>query len=219
MKKKYVALLSLFCFGFVISGINPHNFLIWVGEVFPTVIGLIILIATSKKFTYTTFTYSIILIGCYTMFIGAHYSYAREPLFEWFKNQFGLDRNNYDKLGHFVQGIIPVVISRELFIRKIIIRDSRWISFISFCICLATTSFYEIAEYIACVLSGVNPDSFLGMQGFIWDSQSDMLFAALGGLFAIFFMNNLQDRIIERSFPGTFERFSHFQSKPNSPIL
>lgn len=218
MKKNYVALLSLFFIGFIISGIKPHDYLIWAGEIFPTVIGLILLITTFKKFRYTTFTYSVILVACYLMFIGAHYSYAREPLFELLKNQFGLQRNNFDKLGHFVQGIVPIVICRELFIRKVIVRDSRWISFISFCICLATTSFYEMAEYIVCDISGINPDSFLGMQGYIWDSQTDMLFAALGGLFAVFFMSKLQDRIIESSFPGTFANLRSFQSKTDSPI-
>jgi putative membrane protein len=216
--KKYTLLLSLFCIGFICSGIMPYNYGIWAGEIFPTVVGLIIIITTFKKFRYTTFTYSAILVACYFMFIGSHYSYAREPLFEWIKNYFGQDRNNYDKLGHFVQGMVPVLISRELFIRKIIIRDAKWISFISFCICLATTSFYEIAEYIVCTSAGADSDSFLGMQGNIWDSQSDMLFAALGGLFIVFFLGNLHDRIIERSFPGTFEKLRSFYSKPNSPI-
>lgn len=214
--KKYVLLISLFSFGFICSGIMPHNYIIWAGEIIPTLIGLIILITTFKKFRYTTFTYSVILIACYFMFIGAHYSYARVPLFDWIGDYIGQERNNFDKLGHFFQGVVPVLISRELFIRKIIIRNSRWVSFISFCICLATTSFYEIAEYFACAAVGANPNSFLGMQGNIWDSQTDMLFAALGGLFTLFFLSNLHDRMMERSFPGTFMKFQ--SSKPDSPI-
>jgi len=216
--KKNILLLSLFFIGFVCSGIKPYNFGIWVGEIFFTVIGIIIFTTTFNKFRFTVFTYSVILVACYLIFIGAHYSFAREPLFNWIKDYFGQDRNNFDKLGHFFQGVVPVLISRELFIRKNLVRDYKWISFISFCICLATTSFYEIVEFIACAFAGVNPDSFLGMQGYFWDSQSDMLFAALGGLTTLFFLRKIHDKQIEQSFPGTFERFRSYSSKQNSPI-
>ncbi len=216
--KNYYLLLSLFCFGFICSGIAPYNYGTWAGEIFPTLIGLIILIATFRKFRYTIFTSSVILVACYLMFIGAHFSYAKEPLFNWIKDYFGQERNNFDKLGHFIQGMVPVLISRELFIRRKIVGDFKWISFISFCICLATTSFYEIAEYIVCAAAGANPDTFLGMQGNIWDSQTDMLFAAFGGLFTVFFLSKLHDRIIEASFPGTMGHFRNYSSKPDSTI-
>jgi putative membrane protein len=205
--KKYYLFITLFLFGLIWSGINPENYLAWVGEIIPTIIGLIVLGVTFKKFRYTTFTYSVILFACYLMFIGSHYTFAKVPLFDWIRDTFGQNRNNYDKLGHFVQGIVPVLLARELFIRSKIMKDYKWISFISFCVCLATTSTYEIVEFLACSLSGNNPDLFLGTQGYIWDSQSDMLFAALGGIIMLLFLRKFHDRIIEREFPGTFERF------------
>ena len=135
-----------------------------------------------------------------------------------FGDFFGQSRNNYDKVGHFIQGVIPVLVAREIFIRKNILKGYKWVSFISFCICLSTTVTYELVEFIACKLAGKTPDTFLGAQGDIWDSQWDMLFATIGGLVTIFFFRKIHDRIIEKEFPGTFERFRHFisESQPAS---
>jgi len=202
--KKYYFLLLLFFLGLVWSGINPRNYGHWVGEIAAPIAGLIILIATFKKFRYTIITYSVILISCYLMFIGAHYTFSRVPLFDWIREYLGQDRNNFDKFGHFFQGIIPVLITRELFLRRKIVTGYRWISFISFCICMATAAVYELIEYIVCSVAGGSPATFLGTQGDIWDSQSDMLVAALGGLFILLFLRKAHDRIIEKEFPGTF---------------
>ena len=150
------------------------------------------------------------------MFVGAHYTYARMPLFDWIRDYLGQDRNNFDKLGHFVQGILPVVIAREIFIRQRIVRNFHWISFISFCICLATTSFYELIEFVAASIADETPVNFLGTQGYVWDSQTDMLFAAFGGLFTLFFVRKAHDHWIEKEFPGTFEKFSRLASEADS---
>jgi putative membrane protein len=216
--KKYYILLSLFFIGLVWSGINPRNYGHWIGEAAAPIVGLIILMSTFNKFRYTLFTYSFILLSCWLMFIGAHYTFSRVPLFDWIRDYFGQDRNNFDKLGHFIQGIIPILITRELFIRRLIMRDYKWVSFISFCICMATTSVYELIEFIACQLAGKNPTTFLGTQGYVWDSQSDMFYAALGGLIMLLLFRKLHDRIIEKEFPGAFENFRNHISEANAPV-
>jgi len=202
--KKYYFLLLLFFLGLVWSGINPRNYGHWIGEIAAPIVGLIFLITTFNRFRYTILTYSVILISCYLMFIGAHYTFSRVPLFDWIRDYFGQDRNNFDKIGHFFQGIIPVLITREIFLRRNIIKGYKLISFISFCICMATTSVYELIEYIICIIAGGNPQTFLGTQGDIWDSQSDMLAAAIGGVFIVLFLRKLHDRIIKKEFPDTF---------------
>jgi putative membrane protein len=216
--KKYYFLLSIFFLGLIWSGINPRNYGHWIGEAAAPIVGLIILISTFKKFRYTLLTYSFILLSCWLMFIGAHYTFSRVPLFDWIRDYFGQDRNNFDKLGHFFQGIIPILITRELFIRRLIIRDYKWISFISFCICMATTSVYELIEFIACQLAGKSPNTFLGTQGYVWDSQSDMFYAAIGGLIMLLFFRKSHDRIIEKEFPGSFENFRKSKLETNSTI-
>jgi putative membrane protein len=202
--KKYYFLILIFFLGLIWSAVNPRRYDHWIGESSAPIIGAIILVLSFKQFRFTYFTYSVILFSCLLMFVGAHYTFSRVPLFDWIKEVLGQNRNNFDKFGHFFQGVVPILVARELFIRKKIVKGRNWISFLSFCICMATTSVYEIIEYLACSISGKNPASFLGTQGNAWDSQSDMLAAALGGLFAIFFVLKLHDRLIEKEFPGTF---------------
>jgi len=216
--KKYYLLLLLFFLGLIWSGINPRNYGHWIGEIAAPVVGLVILIVTFNKFRYTLLTYSVILASCYLMFIGAHYTFSRVPVFDWIREYFGQDRNNFDKFGHFIQGIIPVLITRELFIRRKIMTDYKWVSFISFCICMSTTSVYELIEFIVCRIAGKNPSTFLGTQGYVWDSQSDMFYAALGGLLMLLLLRKAHDRIIEQEFPGTFENFRRKSSESQSSV-
>jgi putative membrane protein len=152
------------------------------------------------------------------MLIGAHYSFARVPLFDTIRDYFGQSRNNYDKIGHFVQGIIPVLVTREFFIRKRIVSSQKWLSFISFGISMAITSGYEIIEYLVCWMAGVNMNSFMGSQGDIWDSQKDMFAAVIGGLFTIAFLRKTHDKIIEKEFKGTFLKFGRMKSEPDSAV-
>lgn len=150
------------------------------------------------------------------MFVGAHYTFARMPLFDWIRDYFGQDRNNFDKVGHFVQGILPVLIAREVFIRQRIIRGYKSISMISLCICMAITSGYELIEFIAASIADKTPVNFLGTQGYVWDSQADMLFALFGGLFMLLILRKTHDYWIEKEFPGTFEKFNRFASEASS---
>jgi putative membrane protein len=217
--RKYYLLLLLFFPGLIWSGINPYRFGVWIGETTPTAVSLFILIATFKKFKFTMFSYSAILIACYFMFVGAHYTFARMPLFDWIRDYFGQDRNNFDKVGHFIQGILPVVIAREIFIRQGVVKGYNLISLISICICMAVTSGYELIEFIAASIADKTPVNFLGTQGYVWDSQTDMLFALIGGLFTLLFLRKIHDRWIEKEFPGTFKKFNRFASEADSATL
>lgn len=200
------------------SAIHPRNYINLFGESLPAVVGMVILVKTFNKFRFTFFTYCVVLASCYCIFIGAHYSYARVPLFNFIRDTFDLSRNHFDRFGHFIQGIIPVLVTRELFIRQQLITRYQLISLLAFCVCLASTAFYELVEAIACWISGLELDIFLGTQGDQWDSQWDMLFAALGGLTMIFLFRKLHDRIIEKEFPGTFELFYNRFSKPDTAV-
>ena len=205
--KKYYVLLLLFCLAMLWSAINPRNYINLFGESLPAIIGMVILVKTFQNFRFTFFTYCIILISCIFIFIGAHYSYARVPLFNDIRDYLGQTRNNFDRLGHLIQGIIPVLLTREVLIRKQLITKYQWISFLSFCICLTSTAFYELVEALACWISGLELDIFMGTQGDPWDSQSDMMSAAVGGLITVFLFRKMHDRLIEKEFPGTFYHF------------
>jgi putative membrane protein len=125
------------------------------------------------------------LIHCIILMIGGHYTYAQVPFFDFIKEVFNQDRNNYDKLGHFAQGFIPAIIAREIIIRKNIINFEAWRNFFILCFCLGFSAFYELVEWWVAILSNDSADDFLGTQGYIWDTQSDMAWALFGAIFAL----------------------------------
>jgi putative membrane protein len=195
--KKYYLLVFLFFAGLIGSAIYPHDYFTWILEVFPAILGFIALVLTFNKFRFSYFTYIMILAHCYILFIGGHYTYALVPLFDWVKEVFHQARNNYDKVGHFTQGFVPALIARELFIRKNIIQKRGWLAVLTVCVCTTISVLYEFLEWFVSVASGSSGDSFLGTQGDIWDTQSDMLFAMIGATCMVIFFAKLQDKQIK----------------------
>jgi putative membrane protein len=195
---KYWILTAAFIIGLSISAIRPHDYFTWFLEVFPAIIGAAVLIATFHQFRFTTFTYLLILVHCYILFVGGHYTYAEVPLFDWIKEVFHQSRNNYDKVGHFAQGFVPAAIVRELFMRQGIVKKGGWLAFLTVCVCMSISVFYEFLEWFVAVASGESAEAFLGTQGYVWDTQSDMLFATIGALCMVVVVARFHNRQIDR---------------------
>ena len=186
--------LFLFLLGLISSAIQPHDYFTWILEIFPAIIGFLILILCYNQFRFTEITYFFILIHCTILFIGGHYTYAEVPLFDWIKEVFHQSRNNYDKVGHFAQGFVPALICRELLIRKQVVERRSWLPFIIVCICVTISVLYEFLEWFVAVFSGQSADAFLGTQGYVWDTQSDMLYALTGAISSLLLLSRFQDR-------------------------
>jgi len=190
--------LSIF-FGVLIwSGIQPHDYYTWLLEVFPALIGFVVLVMTRKSFPLTPLVYSLILIHSIILMVGGHYTYAEVPLFDWIREVFHQSRNNYDKLGHFAQGFVPAMIAREIIIRKGIINGRGWQVFFIICFTLALSAFYELIEWWVALLSDEAASAFLGTQGYVWDTQSDMAFALVGAITALLTLSRWHDRQLKR---------------------
>ncbi|MDL2214686.1 DUF2238 domain-containing protein [Dysgonomonas sp. OttesenSCG-928-M03] len=198
MEKKHLLYLIIFCLVGIWSGVGAYGGTLWVLEALPCVLGIIALAITYKRFQFTDITYFFILIHFVILFIGAHYSYARVPAFDWLKEACDWERNNYDKVGHFAQGFIPAMIVREVLIRLEVVRKQSWIPFFTVSICLAISAVYELFEWLAAVLIKQSADDFLGMQGYEWDTQSDMLCATLGAICMLLLLSKLQDKQIKQ---------------------
>ena len=151
---KHLLLILLFFAGLVLSAIYPHDYFTWILEVFPAMIGFIILVVTYKRFQFSYFTYVMILLHCYVLFIGGHYTYAEVPAFNWVRDVFHQQRNNYDKVGHFFQGFVPAMIVRELFIRLQVIQKKAWLPVLTICVCGTISLLYELFEWLVSVSSG-----------------------------------------------------------------
>ena len=198
MKILHIALLFAVLAVLIWSSVDPRDRLTWWLEVFPTLIALVILFATYRRFEFTTLTYTLIALHMCVLFVGGHYTYARVPLFDWFKPIFGWHRNHYDRLGHIVQGFVPAMVAREIFVRLEILRRKRWQPFLVVCVCLAISAFYELIEWWTALISDDSAVSFLGTQGDPWDTQADMFCALLSAIAAIALLSRIQDCAINR---------------------
>jgi putative membrane protein len=196
-----IAWIAVFMAVLVWSGIAPKDFMTWCLEVFPAVFGAIILWTTRKRFPLTTLVYVLILVHCIILMIGGHYTYAEVPLGEWAREVFDGTRNNYDKLGHFAQGLVPALIARELVIRLNVFNSARWRDFFIVSFCLGFSAFYELIEWWVALMSDEAADAFLGTQGYVWDTQSDMGLALFGAIAGLLLLSKLHDRQLrERGF-------------------
>ena len=191
MKTLWVTIFSVVL---IWSLFNPRDYQVWLLEVAPALIGAVILALTYKRFRLTPLAYILILIHCVILMVGGHYTYAEVPLFDWVRDYLGQDRNNYDKLGHLAQGFIPAIIAREILIRKMVIRGVAWRNFLVVCFCLALSAFYELIEWWVALFSNEAADAFLGTQGYVWDTQSDMALALFGSIMALVMLSKAHDR-------------------------
>ena len=188
--------LAIFFSVLIWSVINPKDYLTWLLETAPAMAAFIVMMATRQRFPLTGLAYSLILVLSLILMIGGHYTYAEVPLFEWLKEAFHQDRNNFDKLGHFAQGFVPAIIAREIIIRNDVLKNIHWLNFFVVCICLAISAFYELIEWWVALISKEAAESFLGTQGYVWDTQSDMALALLGAMVALVTLKQVHDRQI-----------------------
>jgi putative membrane protein len=191
-------LLGVGALALVISGLQPHDRVTWVLEVFPIFIGVPILIATRRRFPLTPLLYILIFIHALILMLGGHYTYARVPLGFWIQDLFDLSRNHYDRIGHFAQGFVPAILAREILLRKTPLRPGGWLFFLVASVCLAFSACYEFFEWWSALIGGSAADAFLGTQGDVWDTQWDMFLALVGALTAQLLLSRLHDRQLTR---------------------
>jgi putative membrane protein len=188
------ALFCVFAAVFVWSAIRPHDYFTWFLETVPAMMGLVILVATYRRFPLTPLLYTLICVHAIILCVGGHYTYAEVPLFNWLRDVTHTVRNNYDKLGHFVQGFVPAILAREVLLRRTTLCRGGWLFYIVTSICLGFSAAYELFEWGMAVWSGSAADAFLGSQGDPWDTQSDMLMALIGAVTSQILLRRLHDK-------------------------
>jgi len=178
----------------VLSGIRPYDRMTWILEIFPVLVALPLLLATHRRLPLTTLLYGLIFVHALVLMMGGAYTYARVPLGFWLQDLLQFDRNPYDKIGHFFQGLVPALVAREILIRGGYVRGRHMLAFLVVCVVLAISATYELVEWAAALALGQGADEFLGTQGDQWDTQSDMFFALLGSCSALLFLSRWHDR-------------------------
>ena len=193
-KHWHLALLGTILLILVWSGIHPKDRFIWFLEVVPAIVGTVVLIAIYPKVKLTMLVYCLIWLFALVLMLGGHWTYAEMPLFSWLRDEYGLARNYYDRVGHVMQGFVPAIIAREILLRNSVVKGRGWLFFIVTCICLAVSAFYEFIEWWVAIASGSAADEFLATQGDIWDTQWDMFLALCGAIASQLILTRWHDR-------------------------
>lgn len=180
------------------SAIKPHDYFTWFLEVLPALLAVGIFAFFYRRFRFTDLVYTIVWLHCIVLMVGGKYTYAEVPLFDYIGAFFGWTRNNYDKVGHFMQGFSPALIAREVFIRKNIVNGGGWTFFMAIAVPLAFSAFYEFVEWWIAVASGDSADSFLGTQGYVWDTQTDMFMCFIGSILSLLLLSGWQNAQMKR---------------------
>ena len=186
-------LVSLFLI-LVWSAIKPHDYFTWFLEVLPALLAVAIFAFTFRHFRFTNLVYTVVWFHCIVLIVGGKYTYAEMPLFDYIGKIFGWTRNNYDKVGHFLQGFSPALIVREVFIRRNIVNGKWWTYFMAVAVPLAFSAFYEFVEWWVAVATGDSAEAFLGTQGYVWDTQTDMFMCFIGSVLALILLRGVQDK-------------------------
>jgi putative membrane protein len=180
------------------SLVGCHDLLTWFLEVLPVLIGVPLLIHLYPRYRFTNLVYSLIAVHTTILMIGGHYTYALMPVFQWIKDYFGLDRNYYDRLGHFTQGFVPAFIAREVLLRWSGLARGKMLTYLVFSCCMAISALYELFEFAAAKATGTAADAFLGTQGDVWDTQWDMTFCLIGATCMLLFFTRIHDRALSK---------------------
>lgn len=180
------------------SAIDPvADRLTWLMEVLPVMIAIPLLLLSHRPFPLTLVTIRVIAVFALILIVGGHYSYAENPLFDWIQQEWDLARNHYDRLGHFVQGVVPAMLGRELLLRTSPLQRGKWLFFLLCCVSLAVSACYEFIEWWTALVNQEAAESFLGTQGDNWDAQWDMFLALWGSILSQLLLAKSQDRQLQ----------------------
>lgn len=191
---EHLILLGIFTAGLVWSVIYPKDLFTWFLETVPALIAVVAVVISYRRFRLTTLLYTLLCIHALILMIGGHYTYAEMPLFSWLRDEFGLARNYYDRVGHFAQGFIPAMVFREFLLRRTKLPYGKLLFTIIVSFSLSISALYEFFEWWVALAIGENADAFLATQGDVWDTQWDMFLALCGAVCALLILSKLHDR-------------------------
>lgn len=194
-RRYLLALLGLFMLLAIALGIAPLHRQDWLLENVLAVMAVVLLLSTSKFFPLSRISYTLIMLFMALHQVGAHYTYAEVPYDQWWQAAFGFslnealgfERNHFDRLVHFLYGLLLAYPIREVFIRVADVKGF-WSYFLPLDLTMSTSMLYELVEWAAAEwFGGELGAAYLGTQGDVWDAHKDMALASLGALLAMGF--------------------------------
>jgi putative membrane protein len=198
-------MLAVFAGATVWSVTGPVDWATWFFEWSLGAAGVLALVAVYPRYRFSSLVYVVAAIHFVVLAVGARYTYAEVPWFNWLRDTLGLSRNYYDRVGHFFQGVTPALVAREVLLRSTGLGRGWCLPFLVVCVALAFSAFYEMIEWwwVVAFYASSGPE-WLGMQGDPWDAQQDMFMALCGAVATLLLLSRRQDRSIDllNSLPG-----------------
>jgi putative membrane protein len=183
----HVAFSLIFMAFWIYTGVTTPDLLNWLLENSLTLSMVILIVAFYNIFRFTDTSYTLIFLFMMLHVYGSYYQYAENPFGEWMKEQFGFQRNHYDRIVHFGFGLLlsyPLFeITRRGFKLSVLVSSVLVLSLV-----LGLSAVYEIVEWVVADLVYEGDEqgmAYLGMQGDIWDAQKDMALAMVGSMIAV----------------------------------
>lgn len=195
--KNHIIMIIIYLVVLIWSYIEPFSFITWLLEALPAIILVAVLVYLYKDFQFSTFVYFIVLVHSIVMLVGSKYTYERNPLFEILRIQFNLQRNYFDRVGHFMQGLTPALMAKELFIRTNYVKRNKYFNLLILAVVIAVSGFYELIEFTTCQVSGVPGYIVLSYQGDEFDTQWDMITALVGGLSGLYLLKGAHEKSMD----------------------
>lgn len=179
-------LLLVFALVWIVNGFNVLDRTDWILENAINVPFIIVIVFLSKWFRFSKLSYSLIFIYMFMNIVGSHYTYSEVPLGFWLQGFFGLERNHYDRIIHFLFGFLFAYPLREVYVR-IGNYKGFWALAAPIIMVFGLSCIYELVEWwIAVLFGGDLGVAYLGTQGDVWDAQKDMFLAGLGSIITMF---------------------------------
>lgn len=199
LRRNVLVLLTLVLLGLLAwSGWHPYDRATWLLEVTPVLVAVPVLWATWRRFPLTTLLYVCIFLHAVVLMVGGAYTYARVPLGFALQDWLHLERNPYDRIGHFFQGFVPALAAREILLRGKYINGKGMLAFLVICVVMTVSVTYEFIEWGTALVFGQGAQEFLGTQGDPWDTQWDMFMALIGAVTALLLCSRFHDRQVAR---------------------
>lgn len=203
MKKSHKIIYSIYILVWIIMAINPKYPADWILENVLVFIFFPFVVWMDEKYNYTLLSMIFILIFSILHSLGAHYTYAEMLYFDVITQIFGFERNHFDRVVHFLFGLLLFRILFEMIVSRV--TSAKTALFFTFSIIVSISAIYEILEWLAVAI--LYPDlgmAFLGTQGDIWDAHKDSLSAIIGGLINILFYKSYKSLWILRKNNSSF---------------
>ncbi len=186
-----LGLLLVFLVVFVGLGLDPTSRSDWLLENFLTVLALAWAIWWYRRTPLSNLACTLLFVFGVLHEIGAHYQYSEVPYETWvaalcedcsLDALFGFQRNQFDRLVHFLYGLLITPVAAEMIVSRVRLRGF-WLFVLPVTFMMSHSLIYELIEWLAA--SVVAPEvgqAYLGTQGDVWDAQKDMSLATLGSL-------------------------------------